>query len=269
MAGELELVLVVVFNAIVILSLIVVYVKRFISVPPDKAMVIYGSGMGSQHTIDKQGKPRIFGGCEIVLGGGRFVPPVVKSFAFLSLDVITIDLRVRDIVTDRSRDHLRIELTAITHVGISREMKALKIAAENLLGKTEQEIRDIAPKSFEAQVRSLCSRLTYEEMNADREELAKAVLASTGKELAKLGMETRSFVIRDLNDERGYRDAMDRIRAAEAILDARPRAAQPSREVSIIDAAKLGQSWETRLEEMAKRLDGIEKRLEDDESGER
>jgi len=269
MAGELELVLVAVINAIVILSLIVVYVRRFIRVPPNKALVIYGSGMGSRHTIDKMGKPRIFGGCEIVLGGGRFIPPIVKDYAFLSLDVTTIDLHVRNIITDRSRDHLKIELTAIAHVGISREMKALKIAAENLLGKTEQEIRELASKTFEAQVRSLCSRLTYEEMNAGRDELAKSVLSSAGTELAKLGMETKSFVIHDLNDEHGYRDAMDRIRAAEAILDARPRAARASREVSIIEAAKLGQSWEARLEEMAKRLDDIEKRLADDESGKR
>lgn len=269
MAGEAELILVALMMTLVFLSLIIVYARRFVRVPPNKAMVIYGSGMGRRRAIGRDGRPITVGGFDIVVAGGRFVPPIVKDFAFLPLELLALEIAIQGIPTDSANRGPRMHLKAGAQVKIASDEASLRKAAEALLGRTDKEVGDAATMVIEAAVRSAAARITIQEIAAFREGFAESVLGKAAAGLAGIGMEIKSLVLREVEDEHGLLDAQSRRRTAEAIRDARVGEAQARREASTIDASKLGESWETRLEGIARRLDKVERRLEDEESGDK
>ena len=154
-AASVALVLGLVVGGLVFLGLIllIIYAKRYKKVPPDKAMVIYG-----RKTKTKKGTR----GYEVVSGGGRFIMPVFQGFMYMPLDVRTLEIAVKDIVTDVVTSGAKINTKAVAQVKIGSDRASLNTAAEQLLHKTDAEINDIALKTLEGHVRGICATMTVE-----------------------------------------------------------------------------------------------------------
>ena len=73
---------------LVFIIMIAVYASRYKKVPPDQAMVVYGKAGSKGRAYD------------IVTGGGKFILPIVQAYAFMPLDVRTLEIIVTDIITD-------------------------------------------------------------------------------------------------------------------------------------------------------------------------
>jgi len=245
---EVGIILVAFFLSIVFLSFIIVYIKRYVRVPPNKAMVVFGSGMGRRRGVGKDGRPVTLGGFEIIVGGGKFIAPVTKDYAFLPLNVTTLDVQVKEIVTDVTRSGAKLNVKAVAQVKVSGEQSALQTASEALLGKTELEINDIALKTLEGHVRGVCAKLTIEEVNSDRDKFAAEIQRGAAGDLANMGMEIRSFVIKEIEDEHGYLDALGRKRTAEVIRDARVGEANANREAVQFEASAAREAEKANAE---------------------
>jgi flotillin len=92
--------------------------------------------------------------------------------------------------------------------------------------------------------------MTIESINSDRDAVAANVQTQAAKDLRNMGIEIRSFVISDLEDERGYLDALGRKRTAEVIRDARIGEALANREATIreAEAARDGEKANSEAE---------------------
>src|SRR5439155_15858773 len=115
---------------------------------------------------------------------------------------------VTDIVTDVKRYGAKINNKAVAQVRISSDKASLNAAAENLLGKTEQQVDEIAVKTLEGHVRGVCATLTVEEVNSDRDAIASKIVGMAGNDLRNMGIEIRSLVIKEIEDAQGYRDGL-------------------------------------------------------------
>ena len=220
------IVIVLVILVIAIMAGILVYAARYKKVPPDKAMVVYGRKM----------QPGVKIGYQVISGGGKFILPVIEAYEFLPLDVRTLDVNVNDIVTDVATSGAKINIMSVTQVKVSSEKSALYVAAEHLLHKSNAEINEIAMKTLEGHVRGVCATMTIEAINSDRELISSSIQTQATGDLLNMGIEIRSFVIKEIEDEHGYLDALGVKRTEEVKRDARIGKAIANREATIQEA---------------------------------
>ncbi len=217
--------------------LLAIYASRYKKVPPDKAMVVYGRKV-------KEGRA----GYQVVSGGGKFIVPIVEAYEFLPLDVRTLDVVVPDIVTDVRQSGAKINIKAVAQVRISDDPATLRTAAAQLLHKRDPEINDVALKTLEGHVRSICATLTVEQVNSDRDSIATQIQGMAANDLKNIGMEIRSFVIKEIEDEHGYLDALGVKRTEEVKRDARIGKANANREATVAEANAAQQGEKANAE---------------------
>ena len=204
--------IVVVVAVLLLLGIIIIigiYASRYKKVPPDQAMVVYGRS-------GKKGRAY-----DIVTGGGKFIVPIFEAYAFMPLDVRTLEIIVTDIVTDVNVSGAKINIKAVTQIKISSQDSLLRVAAEQLLHKTDPEINEIAQKTLEGHVRGICATMTIEDINSDRDKVSQQVQNQAAKDLRNMGIEIKSFVIKEIEDEYGYLDALGVKRTEQVKRDAR------------------------------------------------
>lgn len=226
------------FLLLAIFVVILIAASRYKKVPPNMAMVVFGRrqrGTGGR-------------GYKVISGGAKVVIPVLESVEWMRLDVRTLDLIVNDIVTDVKRSGARINIKAVAQVKVSSDEATLNTAAENLLGKTDQAVNEIALKTLEGHVRGVCATLTVEEVNSDRDAIATKILGMAGNDLRNMGIEIRSFVIKEIEDAQGYLTALGVKRTEEVKRDARMGKANANREATIAEAQAAQQAEKANAE---------------------
>ena len=169
--------------------LIMIYALRFKKVPPGKAMVIWGRSAG----------PKLKGPI-IATGGGRFIWPVVQDYSYISTGPWNVKVNMRDVPVKGSKDPflVNVEVNSLLGVNLIHPTDgALKAAAENLLGKKEDEIIGTIKPYLENALRKV---LVEQNENTIRDwlEIEEWVMVETQKELLKIGLEVRAVCIREL-----------------------------------------------------------------------
>ncbi|MCK4367443.1 MAG: hypothetical protein KAW84_05800 [Thermoplasmata archaeon] len=203
---------------------ILLYSWRYKKVPPDRAMVVYG-----RKQVGKKGY-------QVISGGAKFIVPIIESYELLPLDVRTLDVNVNDIVTDVARSGAKVNIKTVAQIKVSSDPATMDTAAEHLLHKSDSEINEIATKTLEGHVRGVCATLTVELINSDRDAISSQIQTMAAADLKNMGIDIRSFVIRDLEDEHGYLDALGVKKTEEVKRDARIGKANANREATIQEA---------------------------------
>jgi flotillin len=93
-------------------------------------------------------------------------------------------------------------------------------AVERLLGKSLEEIQMIAKETMEGNLRGVLASLTPEEVNEDRLKFAKVLLDEADNDLGALGLQLDTLKIQNVDDDRGYLDAIGRQSTANIIAAA-------------------------------------------------
>jgi flotillin len=210
-----------VFAGLVFLAFLMILflVSRYKRCPSDKILVIYGrTGSGSARTL---------------AGGAAFVWPVIQDYGYLDLSPISIDVDLRGAL---SRQNIRVNVPSRFTVAVSNEQGIMLNAAERLLGRTMDEIRDIAKDIIFGQLRLSVATMDIEEINADRDKFLANVSGNVGSELKKIGLTLINVNVTDIQDESGYIEALGKEAAAKAINDAKMVVAERNRDGAIGEA---------------------------------
>ena len=195
------------------------FVSRYKRCPSDKILVIYGrTGQGSAKTL---------------AGGAAFVWPVIQDYEFLDLTPISIDVDLRGAL---SKQNIRVNVPSRFTVGISNQEGVMLNAAERLLGKSSDQIRDIAKDIIFGQLRLVVATMDIEEVNSNRDKFLSNVSTNVGAELRKIGLSLINVNVTDIQDESGYIEALGKEAAAKAINDAKMSVAEKNRDGSIGEA---------------------------------
>jgi len=214
-------VMIIVFAGLIFLAFLMIMflVSRYKRCPSDKILVIYGrTGSGSARTLP---------------GGAAFVWPVIQDYGYLDLSPISIDVDLRGAL---SRQNIRVNVPSRFTVAISNEHGIMVNAAERLLGRSQEEIRDIAKDIIFGQLRLSVATMDIEEINADRDKFLANVSGNVGSELKKIGLTLINVNVTDIQDESGYIEALGKEAAAKAINDAKMVVAERNRDGSIGEA---------------------------------
>ncbi len=201
---------------VLVLSTAIFLVSRYRRCPSDKILVIYGkTGSGSARCL---------------AGGAAFVWPVIQDYQYLDLSPISIDVDLRNAL---SRQNIRVNVPSRFTVAISNDEGTMLNAAERLLGKSMETIRDIAKDIIFGQLRLVVATMDIEEINSDRDKFLTNVASNVGSELKKIGLTLINVNITDIEDESGYIEALGKEAAAHAINEAKVRVAEKNREGAI------------------------------------
>ncbi len=203
-----------------LLIVVVVFSSRFKRVPPNQAMIVFG-----QKYVD---------GFFVIQGGGKFIQPIIEEANFLNLEIRTLDIKVPGVITHKG---VALDIEAVAQVKIDDEEDILRIAAEQLLGKSMEEIENIARRILEGHARGVCAMLTVEEVNANRNKVAMEIQKDAIHSLLRTGLTVVSFTIRGVEDNVNYLASLGKRQTVRVIKDARIGKAKAQKE-ELIRAAK-------------------------------
>jgi flotillin len=173
-------------------------------------------------------------GFTIVKGGGAVVLPLVQQKAFLSLEVITIDVRSEaPIIT---RNGVPIFVDGVAQVKVKGDEESIATAAEQFLNKSTEEIKAIAHETLVGHLRAILGTLEVEELITNFDQFAQKVQEVSIVDLKKMGLTVVSFTIKEIKDQVGYLEALGRKKTAETKKEADIGVALASRETRIAQA---------------------------------
>ena len=75
-----------------------------------------------------------------VFGGAAFVVPIVQGYSFMSLKPLQFECNLQKAL---SSQNIRVDVPTTVTVGISTEPEVMQMAAERLLGLTNDQIEDL------------------------------------------------------------------------------------------------------------------------------
>lgn len=206
--------------------------------PPNQAMIIYG-GFGSR----------------VIKSGGCPVWPMIEQRSYLSLEVMTIDVRSNaPIITKRG---VPIIVEGVAQVKVMGDEDSIKTAAEQFLGKSDKEITAIAHETLIGHLRGILGTMEVEQLIQQIDMFTAKVQEHSIPDLAKMGLTIVSFTIKEIKDDVGYLDQLGRKQTAEAKQAADIGVAEATKctEQSKADALRqtqVAQAEAARLTQIAK-----------------
>ena len=211
---------------VVLFLLIIVFISRYRTVSADTAMIITGAGTKS--------------GIKIVKAGGALVLPVIQKSRSLSLRIHTIDVRTPEVYTEQG---VPVMVDGVAQVKIKGDNESIATAAEQFLGKTDNELRAIATETLEGHLRAILGMMTVEDIYKNRDKFAAQVQDTAATDFAKMGLGIISFTIKNVTDKNGYLDALGRPQIATVRKKAEIAEANAFRDTQIAkaDAREQGQ----------------------------
>merc|ERR1719414_2561119 len=129
-----------------------------------------------------------------------------------------------------------LTVTGVAQVKIMKDDKFLGIAAEQFLGKKEDEIVETILQTLEGHLRAILGTLTVEEVYKDRDMFANLVRDIAKPDVGKMGIEILSFTIKDVYDNVDYLSSLGKSQTAAVKRDAEIGVAQANRDAGIREA---------------------------------
>jgi flotillin len=206
------------------------YASRYKKVGPNQVLVISGRRREMINPVSGQ-RERV--GFRVVKGGGTFIIPVLERVDVLSMEILTIEVEVRSVYTVEG---VPVHVDGVAQIKIRGEDASIYTAAEQFLSKGPDGIIYVAHETLAGHLRAILGMLTVEEIYKDRDAFAQKVLEVSGSDLANMGLEIVSFVIKDIRDDKEYLESLGRTRTAEVKRDAVKGEAEAQRDATIAQA---------------------------------
>merc|ERR1719158_2046992 len=129
-----------------------------------------------------------------------------------------------------------LTVTGVAQVKIMKNPELLGIAAEQFLGKREEEITDTILQTLEGHLIAILGTLTVEEVYKDRDQFANLVREIAAPDVGRMGIEILSFTIKDVYDNVDYLASLGKTQTAVVKRDAEIGVAQANRDAGIREA---------------------------------
>merc|ERR1719500_2254104 len=129
-----------------------------------------------------------------------------------------------------------LTVTGVAQVKIMKNPELLGIAAEQFLGKREDEITDTILQTLEGHLRAILGTLTVEEVYKDRDQFANLVREIAAPDVGRMRIEILSFTIKDVYDNVEYLASLGKTQTAVVKRDAEIGVAQANRDAGIREA---------------------------------
>jgi flotillin len=173
-------------------------------------------------------------GYRLVKGGSSVRVPLLERALRMDLSNMIISLKVSNAY---SKGGIPLTVDGVANIKIAGEEPAIHNAIERLLGKSREQIEQMAKETLEGNLRGVLACLTPEQVNEDQIAFAKSLLDEAEDDLAKLGLVLDTLQIQNISDDVLYLDSIGRKQQADLLRDARIAEAKAKAE-SLIQTAE-------------------------------
>jgi flotillin len=212
--------LIIVISAIAAVLLLVVlpivYVKNYIKVPPNEVAVFTG-----------RGQPKV------VRGGARFRVPGIERVDIMSLEPFNVSINLQNAL---SNNGVPVNVEAVGLVRIGSADEAVQTAVQRFLTSDLNELQRQINEILAGSLRGITATMTVEDLNSNRDTLARSVVEEAGSDLARIGMEVDVLKIAGISDRNGYLESLGQRRIAEVRRDAAVGTAEAERDAQVQSA---------------------------------
>jgi flotillin len=226
-----ELTIAMVFVGLGLAFILAIYAvaRRYKKVGPNQVMVI----SGRKYKIKTPDGRIDEVGFRVRRGGGAFIMPLLEKVDLLSLEIMTLDVTTPEVYT---KPGVPIIVDGVAQVKVGGDEHSIRTASEQFLGKTPDQIKDIALQTVEGHLRAIIGTMTVEDIYKNRDQFAASVQEVAVSDLANMGLQIVSFTMKDIRDNHGYLEALGKPRTAEVKRDAIIAQAEADRDASIKSA---------------------------------
>jgi flotillin len=209
---------------IVFILIASIYARFYVKVPPDVVAVFTGRR-----------------GFRIVRGGASFRVPGIERVDFMSLTPFETELPIRGAY---SQNGVPVNMDAVALVRLDSGDEAIRTSAERFLNVDRQQLQASVQEILAGHLRSICAKMTVEELNGNRELLVQRVTDEAGSDFAGIGMNLDVLTIQHISDDHGYLESLGRKRVAEVKRDAEIGEAEALRDSmrQSAEARRLGET---------------------------
>jgi flotillin len=228
--APLTVALVILLGLLGLFAALALFARNYIKVPPSQVAIFYGR----KHRYVDEKSERVTVGFRVVRGGAALRIPVLENIAYLSLNVMSIPLKISRAYT---KEGVPVSVEAVANVKIASDDMSLRAAAERFLGMTSEQVKGVIFQTLEGHLRAILGTLTVEAINADRQAFAQKMTDEAALDLKKMGVNIDILTMQQISDEQGYLDALGKRRTAEVKRDAVIGEALAQRDAMIQSAA--------------------------------
>lgn len=209
---------------LVVMLVAALYSRFYVKVPPDQVAVFTGRG-----------------GFRLVRGGASFRLPVIERVDFMSLAPFETDLPIRGAY---SKEGVPVNVDAVALVRFDSSDESIRTAAERFLNADREHLQQSVQQILAGHLRSICAKMTVEELNSSREAFVSRVTDEAGSDFGGIGMNLDVLTIQHMSDDQGYLESLGRKRVAEVKRDAEIGEAEATRDAMIraAEARRLGET---------------------------
>ncbi|MGA5464216.1 flotillin family protein [Mycobacterium sp. NPDC050041] len=197
-------------------ALPVIYVKNYIKVPPNEVAVFTG-----------RGTPKV------VRGGARFRVPGIERVDIMSLEPFNVSINLQNALSNNGVP-VNVEAVGLVRIGSSEE--AVQTAVQRFLTSDLNELQRQINEILAGSLRGITATMTVEDLNSNRDTLARSVVDEAGGDLARIGMEVDVLKIAGISDRNAYLESLGQRRIAEVKRDAAIGTAEAERDAQIQSA---------------------------------
>lgn len=205
--------------------------KRYVKVPPEKALIVYGGG-----------KTRV------VSGGAKLVVPFFEDFYMLDLRAIQFDVELKNVP---NKDSVPVHVKTSVTAKISSRDDLLPIAAGVFGTSNMADVTAKVKGVIEGHVRLLIGQSDMETILRKRDEFNQKIQSEVAVELAKLGCEIVVLNIQEVDDPNGYIQALGKPKTAEVKAEAAIKEAEQNRRSTIDTTNAQREAERTRADNEA------------------
>ena len=183
-------------------------------------------------------------GYRAIRGGRGLRIPLLEKVDYMDLTNIVVSVSVRGAY---SRDGIPLNIDGVANIKIDGDPPGLDNAVERLLGKSKQQIIQLAQETLEGNLRGVLAKLTPQEVNEDKEKFAAELIEEAEVDLLAWGLCLDTLKTQTVADDVGYLDAIGRVPNAQLIRDARKAEAERKSEALVQEAENL---YRTRIAQL-------------------
>ena len=208
---------------------IVILAMGYLKAPPDVAYVI--SGMRK--------KPRI------LVGQAGVRIPFFERVDKLALGAIQIDVKTSTAVP--TAEYINVKVDSNVNVRVGRTDEMMKLAAQNFLNVSREDIGRKVRDLLEGNVREIIGQMKLTEMVSDRKAFSERVQENAVPDLARFGLELISFNVQNFIDDNGVINDLGIDNIAQISKNASIAKSNAQREVAIAEAENAKAANEAKV----------------------
>jgi flotillin len=222
--------------AALFVAALVVLGMNYRKVGPNEVLIVSG---GFPQVVTEPDGTRRTVGYKMRIGGGSLVLPPFQTAQVLPLEIFTVNVQADHALT-KGGVHLNARGLAQVKVGSSEA--AIRLAAEQFLGKGSAAIVEIAGQVLEGLLRAYLGAFSVEEIYQGRDQFNGRLMKEAQDDFMRMGLDLVSFALIDISDHEGYLDALGKPKIAAVKRDAEISQAEMDKEATIktAEARKSG-----------------------------